>query len=276
MNTLILKPIIALFCLAMLTACGGGDTTPTVTDIQGGNLSYGRLAQFEFFGTYLDKSAGLSANIPNCTEQTPIYISPTQQVLRCTVTTIGDLNVQVLNGAGAVIFSKTFTVPAPQVALVTSMGNIVVELNPTAAPLSVNNFLKYVQNGFYSDTLFHRIIAGFVVQGGGYTSGFVVQPGLLAAIPLESNNGLSNLRGTLAMARTADPNSATSQFYFNLADNLSLDYRDANSPGYAVFGKIVQGLDIMDLIGAVATNTLNGVPDVPVTDVLVKTALRIR
>lgn len=271
-----MKNLFALLCFATLTACGGGDTTPTVTDIQGRNLSYGGTAEFEFLGTYLDKAAGLSVKVPNCTGQTPVYMSPVQQVLRCTVNAIGALDVQVLNGAGAVIFSKTFTVPAPQVALVTSTGNIVVELNPTAAPLSVNNFLKYVQNGFYSNTLFHRVIAGFVVQGGGYTPGFAVQPGVAAAIALESNNGLPNLRGTMAMARTSDPNSATSQFYFNLVDNLALDYQDANNPGYAVFGKIVQGLDVMDAIGAVQTNTLNGVPDVPVTDVVVKTAVRIQ
>jgi len=262
----------------MLTACGsGGDTAPTVSDIQGQNLFYGASAQFVFSGNNLETLDGsVTRNIPNCTGQTPVYATPAQQVIRCTITAIGDLNVQVLNGAGSVIFAKTFAVPAPQVALVTSMGSIVVQLNPTVAPLSVNNFLKYLQNGFYSNTLFHRVIAGFVIQGGGYTAGLLARPGLLAPISLESNNGLSNLRGTIAMARTSDPNSATSQFYFNLAENPALDYQDASNPGYAVFGKIVQGLDVMDTIGAVPTNTVNGTPDVPVTDVVVKNALRIQ
>jgi cyclophilin family peptidyl-prolyl cis-trans isomerase len=270
-----MKKVISLLCFAMLTACTGGNTMPTVTDIQGKNLNYGATAEFDFFGTNL-QNTGLSANVPNCTGQTPAFTSNSQQVLRRTVTGVGNLNVQVLDGAGAVIFAKTFTVPPPQVALSTSMGTIIAELNLAAAPLSVNNFLRYVQSGFYSNTLFHRVIAGFVIQGGGYTTVLVVQPGTFAPISLESNNGLTNLRGTIAMARTADPNSATSQFYFNLADNPSLDYRDANNPGYAVFGKIVQGLDIMDAIGAVPTNTVNGTPDVPVTDVVVKFVLRVQ
>ena len=149
------------------------------------------------------------------------------------------------------------------------MGSILVELNPTVAPLSVVNFLTYAQNGFYSNTLFHRVIAGFVIQGGGYTSGLVPKSGALAPITLESKNGLLNLRGMIAMARSADPNSATSEFYFNLLDNPSLDYQDANNPGYAVFGKVVQGLEVMDAIGAVATQSVNGTPDVPVSNVLI-------
>lgn len=270
-----MKLWLALVCSILLTACvGNGDTTPTVTDIKVQNLAYGQRATFEFIGTYLD--LGLNAIVPNCTGQTPVYISATQQALSCTVTAGGDLTIQVTNGPGAVIFSKTFSVPPPQVILATSLGTLTVELDPTAAPLSVNNFLRYVSGGFYVNTLFHRVIAGFVIQGGGYTGGLAAKPGLLAPIPLESNNGLTNLRGTLAMARTADPNSATSQFYFNLVDNPALDYKDASNPGYAVFGKIVKGLDVMDTIGAVPTATQNAFVDVPVTDVVVKIALRVQ
>ena len=270
-----MKNILALLCLAVLGGCvGGGDTPPTVTDIQGKNLTYGVRAEFDFFGSYLDK--GLSATIPNCTGQTPAFISPVHQVLQCTITAIGELKVEVRDGAGSVMFSKTFTVPPPRVALVTSLGNIVVELDPAKAPVTVNNFLRYVQGGFYSDTLFHRVIAGFVIQGGGFNPGLVAAPGALAPIVLESNTGLTNLRGTIAMARTAAPDSATSQFYFNLVDNPTLDYRDAGNPGYAVFGQIVQGTAVMDAIGTAPTNTVGGFPDVPVTDVLVKSALRIQ
>ena len=259
----------------MLTACvGDGNTTPTVTDIQAKNLTYGARAEFSFFGTYLDK--GLSASVPNCTGQTPSFISPIQQVLLCTVTAVGDLKVEIRDGGGTVIFSKAFTVLPPRVALVTTLGNIVVELDPAKAPRSTNNFLTYAQGGFYSDTIFHRVIAGFVVQGGGFTSGLVAVPGALAPIALESNTGLTNLRGTIAMARTAAPDSATSQFYFNLADNPALDYKDAGSPGYAVFGKVVQGTDVMDAIGASPTGTANGFTDVPLTDVVVRSALRIQ
>ena len=270
-----MKPIILCLCLAILTACvGSGNSTPTVTDIQAKSLNYGVRAEFDFYGTYLDK--GLSVNVPNCSGQTPTFISPVHQVLTCTVTATGDLNVEVRDATGAVIYSRMFTVPAPRAALVTSLGNIVVELDPTAAPLTVNNFLKYVQSGFYSNTVFHRVITGSVVQGGGYTSGLAVKPGTLAPISLESANGLANLRGTIAMARTPDPNSATSQFYFNLADNSSLDYKDVSEPGYAVFGKIVQGLEVMDAIGSVATGTVNGVDDIPISEVSVTTALRIQ
>ena len=270
-----MKRLIAVLCLAMLSACvGGGDTTPTVTDIQGKSLNYGVRAEFDFFGTYLDK--GLSANIPNCTGQTPAFISPTHQVLVCTITAVGDLNVEVRDGGGATVFSKTFSVPPPRVALVTSLGNLVVELNPTQAPVTVRNFLAYVQSGFYSDTIFHRVIAGFVIQGGGYTSGLVAKPGALAPIALESNQGLSNLRGTIAMARTSEPDSATSQFFFNLVDNTNGDYQDAGNPGYAVFGKIVQGVEVMDAIGASPTTSVSGFNDVPVSDVVLKSALRIQ
>lgn len=273
-----MKQIFALLCFAMLTACGGGGaTTPTITDIQAKNLYYGATAEFDFFGNNLASlDSGIIPKITNCASLTPAFKSLGEQVFKCTVTATGDLDVQVQDQTGAVISSKTFTVPAPQVALDTSMGKIVVELNPTAAPLTVKNFLNYVQASFYSKSLFHRVIAGFVIQGGGFSPGLAALPNALAPITLESQNGLTNLRGTIAMARTTDPNSATSQFYFNLADNHSLDYRDASNPGYAVFGKIVQGLDVMDAIGAVPTNTVNGVPDVPVNDVVVNTALRIQ
>lgn len=268
-----MKSIAVLLCLAMLTACmGDGNTTPTVTDVQAKSLNYGQRAEFDFLGTYLDK--GLSANIPNCTGQTPTFISPTHQTLTCTITAIGNLDIEVRDGAGTVIFSKVFTIPAPRATLVTSMGNIDVELNPTNAPLTVNNFLQYVQSGFYTNTLIHRVLHGSVIQGGGFGPGLTIKPGARAPIPLESNNGLSNQRGTIAMARTTDPNSATSQYFFNLADHPSYDYKDANEPGYAVFGKIVAGMDVMDAIGAVPTAPQNGVENFPVTDVIVKFALR--
>jgi peptidyl-prolyl cis-trans isomerase A (cyclophilin A) len=270
-----MKHLIAVLCFAMLTACvGDGNTTPTVSDVQAKNLTYGARAEFDFFGSYLDK--GLSATIPNCTGQTPSFISPIQQVLLCTLTAIGDLKVEVRDGGGSVIFSKTFTVPPPRVALVTSLGNIVVELDPAKAPVTANNFLRYAQGGFYSNTIFHRVIAGFVIQGGGFTSGPVAVSGALAPIALESNTGLTNLRGTIAMARTAEPDSATSQFYFNLVDNPALDYKDAGNPGYAVLGKIVQGTEVMDAIGVSPTGTANGYADVPLTDIAVKAALRIQ
>lgn len=141
----------------------------------------------------------------------------------------------------------------PQVRISTELGDIVVELNPEAAPATVDNFLSYVDEGFFDGgdglgaTIFHRVITDFVVQGGGYT-----EDGTLKTthdpIPLESNNGLSNTRGTIAMARTNEPDSATSQFYINHVENRFLDYSGPRQPGYAVFGEVIEGIDTVDRI----------------------------
>ncbi|QSI78741.1 peptidylprolyl isomerase [Niveibacterium microcysteis] len=135
------------------------------------------------------------------------------------------------------------------------------ELYPAKAPATVDNFLKYVAAGFYSDTAIHRIVPSFVFQGGGYTSDLKAKAPLYAPIVLESNNGLSNVRGTLAMARTDQPNSATSQFFVNTADNLALNYDPSVvvANGYAVFGKIISGVAVMDRIG-VSLSDASGVP----------------
>ena len=132
----------------------------------------------------------------------------------------------------------------------------------------------YVNAGYYKDTLFHRVIAGFVIQGGGYTTGMVKKAGQGAPIALESNKGLSNTRSTLAMARTSDPNSATSEFFINLVDNPSLDYLSVASPGYAVFGTVVKGMDVVDAIAALPTGTVNGIADIPTTEVTISSALQ--
>lgn len=164
--------------------------------------------------------------------------------------------------------------PFPQVKLTTSKGAIVLELNRDKAPLSVNNFLRYVDEGFYDNTVFHRVIADFVVQGGGFDTSFK-QKDTHAAIKLESSNGLKNVRASLAMARTNDPDSATSQFYVNLKDNTDLDRTDSN-PGYAVFGKVISGMDVVDEIAAVATGTSHGMSDVPNEDVILNKAERVK
>jgi peptidyl-prolyl cis-trans isomerase A (cyclophilin A)/peptidyl-prolyl cis-trans isomerase B (cyclophilin B) len=140
----------------------------------------------------------------------------------------------------------------PKVLIKTSMGDITVELYPDKAPKSVENFLTYVKSGFYDGTIFHRVIAGFMVQGGGFTKDLTMKK-TRAPVANESKNGLSNLRGTLAMARTADPNSATAQFFINTVDNPRLDYASDAEPGYCVFGKVTAGLDIVDKIRAVPT-----------------------
>ena len=155
-----------------------------------------------------------------------------------------------------------------------SKGTITAELYPASAPITVNNYLSYVGSGFYRDILFHRVIAGFVIQAGGFTAGMVKKVSPSEAIQLESNQGLSNLRGTMAMARTSVFNSATSEFYFNVADNLALDYKNAANPGYAVFGKVVQGLDVVDAIASQPTGAINGFADVPLSDVSIVLAFQ--
>lgn len=160
------------------------------------------------------------------------------------------------------------------VCMLTSDGEIVVALDPVKAPITVANFQQYVRDGFYSNTIFHRVVPGFVVQGGGYITGFVAKNGTRAAIALESQNGLSNLRGTIAMARTSEPVSATSQFYFNTVDNLNLNYSNAANPGYAVFGKVISGSATIDKINA-ETQLYSGA-ETPATEVLMYWAKQLK
>jgi len=161
----------------------------------------------------------------------------------------------------------------PVIIMETSMGTIRVELYPDKAPVSVANFLAYVDKGFYDGTLFHRIVPGFVIQGGGFEHGMKKKP-TDPPIKNEAGNGLKNLRGTLSMARTAVVDSATSQFFISLADNDSLDHQDDTDPGfgYAVFGKVIEGMDVVDAIAKVKTTTKGQYKDAPVKDVLIKTA----
>jgi peptidyl-prolyl cis-trans isomerase A (cyclophilin A) len=154
----------------------------------------------------------------------------------------------------------------PQVVLRTSMGDITIELYPDKAPKSVENFQQYVKDGFYNGTVFHRVINGFMIQGGGFTKD-LTQKRTRPAIQNEANNGLSNLKGTVAMARTNDPHSATAQFFINVVDNKRLDYVSDQSGmtyGYAVFGKVVAGMDVIEKIKAVETSAQGPLPgDVP-------------
>ena len=160
----------------------------------------------------------------------------------------------------------------PQLTLQTSLGTVVLELNPEQAPVTVANMLAYANGNFYDNTLFHRVIAGFMVQGGGLTSGLVNIAPTYNPIVLESNNGLSNLRGTVAMARTNVADSATAQFFVNLVDNAFLNYSSSANPGYAVFGKVVSGMSVIDSIAQVPTKTAGNYQNVPVTDVTITSA----
>lgn len=169
----------------------------------------------------------------------------------------------------ACLFS--FSVWAKTVTLHTNFGNIKIALNEQQAPISSQNFLQYAQNGFYQETIFHRVIDGFMIQGGGFKSG-MEQKETAAAIKNEANNGLKNLRGTIAMARTSDPHSATSQFFINLQDNAFLDFTEESSKGwgYAVFGKVVEGMDVVDKIAKVPTGRAGFHRDVPQQEVIIQ------
>ena len=155
-----------------------------------------------------------------------------------------------------------------RVRIETSAGNITVELEQERAPLTVANFLQYARDSFYQDTIFHRVVSGFVIQGGGYTTELAAkQP--RSPIPNESGNGLANRRGTIAMARTGEPHSADSQFYINLADNVALDPKPTRW-GYTVFGEVIDGMDVVDEIGHQATSTRDGMQDAPLKPVVIR------
>jgi cyclophilin family peptidyl-prolyl cis-trans isomerase len=157
-----------------------------------------------------------------------------------------------------------------RVVLETTFGDIEIELTGEKSSVTVENFLRYVNDGFYDGTVFHRVMPGFVIQGGGYADNGE-QKETRAPIILESDNGLSNLKYTVAMARQADPNTATSQFYINLKDNIMLDY-SINNPGYAVFGKVINGMDVVDKIALVDTSTRGFFENWPTEDVVILNA----
>jgi len=158
---------------------------------------------------------------------------------------------------------------APFVEMQTSMGTIVIELDSEKAPITVKNFLQYTKDGFYNGTIFHRVIDGFMIQGGGFTKDMGEKP-TGAQIPNEAKNGLKNTRGTIAMARRAEPHSATAQFFINHKDNSALDYPSQDGWGYAVFGKVTQGLDVVDKIAKVRTGNRGMFQDVPVEPVVIQ------
>jgi cyclophilin family peptidyl-prolyl cis-trans isomerase len=161
----------------------------------------------------------------------------------------------------------------PVVIMDTSMGTIKIELYPDKAPMSVKNFLGYVDDKFYDGTIFHRVIPDFMIQGGGFEPG-MKEKQTKAPIKNESGNGLSNTRGTIAMARTSNPDSATAQFYINAVNNNQGLDGGPGRPGYCVFGKVIDGLDVVDKIRTVETTTTGGFQDVPAKDVIIKSVRR--
>ncbi len=248
-----------LFCLS-----------PAVTSITSPTVMYSKQSSFTVSGADLGNATVTAVGA--CSSLTEAAGgSATTRTFSCTPTSVGTVTIFVTSD-GTALKQISFPVPPPQVTFVTSMGTIVVEFYPTNAPITVNNFLRYVNEGFYAGTIFHRVVTGFVVQGGGFGIDGVQKSPTHGAIALElpSATGLTNLQGTIAMARTTDVNSATTQFFFNTVNNSSLD---AGSGGYAAFGSVIQGFDIVKAIEAVPVSATDSKP---VTPVIVTSATQTR
>jgi len=180
--------------------------------------------------------------------------------------------------SGALIFFMNQGEKMTKVKLNTSYGKIVIELDSENAPITTENFLSYVDSGFYDETIFHRVISNFMIQGGGHNEDMSAKDNKLDPIQNEANNGLKNDRGTIAMARTANPHSASSQFFINHVDNDFLNFRTNQVDegwGYAVFGKVVEGLDVVDQIAATQTTSVPPYQDVPVKPIKILKAERV-
>ena len=288
------RAIAATALVGLLCSCGGGgidpegEGTPTVVSMLATSVAYGKTMTVTVNGSALTSGdLTLVVEGPCGTVSKTNGSSATQMAFTCKIAGLGDLIPRVRTAAGVELASLRLKVPMPQVQMTVTQGarsgSMIIELDPTSAPVTVDNFLAYVNSGFYQNIIFHRVEAGFVVQAGGWIAGPTVRSATRAAIKNEASNGLKNLRGTIAMARTSDPDSATSQFYFNLADNASLDFGSIENPaGYAVFGRIVSGLDssgatlsgldILDEIGKVPvapSSRVAALTSLPVTNVVI-------
>jgi peptidyl-prolyl cis-trans isomerase B (cyclophilin B) len=163
------------------------------------------------------------------------------------------------------------------VQMSTSMGDLVIELFPNKAPKSVENFLRYVNEGHYQGTIIHRVVSNFVIQGGGFNRGMIQKP-CYPPIPNEAKNGLRNTRGTIALARTKNPHSATAQFFINLTDNDFLNYTSSTPEGwgYCVFGQVVEGMDVVETISGMPTGSREGFANVPLSDILIESVTPVK
>lgn len=265
----------------VLAGCGGGSDI-TVSSMVAANPRYSQTTTISLSGRGLDQGVTVTAD-SGCVDMAPVGAATDASAqFTCRITAVGKVRVDARDADGSSLARLEFKVPTPRVTMTVAQaersGSVVIELDPLSAPQTVDNFLAYVNANFYRNVIFHRVVAGFVVQAGGYTAGPTVKPSTRPPIPLEANNGLTNLRGTIAMARTTEPNSATSQFYFNVVDNPDLDYKDDAHPGYAVFGQVVSGLEVIDEIAAVPVqpDPPSGLTHLPVTNVTITAAAQSR
>ncbi|MDQ2780717.1 MAG: peptidylprolyl isomerase [Pseudomonadota bacterium] len=266
----------------LLTACGGGNSgSVQVTTLSAGSLNYSRAVVVTVNGSGLE-ATDLQMTVDGACGDVVRAPSPTdsQTQFGCQLLGVGDYMAHVRKANGDEIARLKFSVPNPQVVMSVTQGartgTMTIEIDPTAAPVTALNFMRYVGAGFYNMTLIHRVVPGTLAQGGGYTTGPVNKDPLYPPIVLE-NTGLLNLRGTIAMARSNLPDSATAQYYLNIKDNPAFDRVDDTMPGYAVFGHIITGLDVLDEIGKVDTRFLNAaLQNYPQPEVVVNSVTQIR
>lgn len=280
-----LRPWATLISLPiLLAACGGGGGNTTVSNIVASSAVYGQTMTVSVSGSGLDRD-DLRLSVAGAVCTNPLRSGAKleyQATFTCAVEGVGPLTATIEDGDGVHRYGQVqLAIPIPQVTMTvaqgTRSGSLVIELDPGAAPITSLNFMRYVNANFYNQTIFHRVLPGQIAQGGQYLVDKSLRTTSLAPIELESNNGLKNLRGTIAMARTAIPDSATAQFYLNLSDNPGFDYVDDAQPGYAVFGRVVSGLEVADEIGKVETYAYSvQLPALPRQDVLIRLATQSR
>lgn len=277
----------AVLCTPFLLAgCGGGGEDNGglfVTQVLASNLQYSRNMTITVAGTGLDKGLRVSVDA-GCGEVTesPGGDSQTRR-FTCKLTALGPKTIRALTTNNLEVARLQVSVPEPEVTMIlqgidATLSTVVVKLDPAQAPITVNNFLDYTNAGFYRNTIFHRVVKDFVVQAGGYTAGPVIKPPTSPAITLESRTALRNVKGSIAMARTSVPNSATSQFYINTVDNPALDYKSEADPGYAVFGSVISGMEAIDKLNGVPVRVDlgSGLTHLPVTNVVILSALQTK
>jgi len=277
------RATMALLLPLCLSACGGGSDNGGVfvSQMAASNAQYSRSMSISVAGTALDRGLRVAVDA-GCGEVTEAAGGDSQsRRYTCKVTALGPKTIRAFTADNKEVARLQVTVPEPEVTLLlqgvdTSISTVVLKLDPTQAPVTVNNFLDYVNAGFYRLTIFHRVIQDFVVQGGGYTAGPTIKAATSPAIKLESKGALRNVKGTIAMARTSDPDSATSQFYINTVDNPSLDYKSDAEPGYAVFGSVITGFDVVERLSNVPVrfDFANGLTHLPVTNVTILSAVQ--
>jgi cyclophilin family peptidyl-prolyl cis-trans isomerase len=265
---------------ALLAACGGGsgDSGPQISNISAGNARFASTATISVAGLRLDEGISLGIEGP-CENLTPVAGGSTEgRQYTCDVTAVGPFIATVTSAGGAVIGRLTVDVPKPRVTVTTTVGSFSLELDPDKAPATVRNFLGYTNANFYNQVIIHAAIPSRGIITGGYRTQLRIKPGTAPAIPLESNNGLKNVRATVGMVRGDTPNSARAQWYVNSVDNPDLDYVSDANPGFAVFGTVVSGMEVVDAITAVPTraDAATGLTHVPVTDIIITDATQTR